>query len=79
MARVCQLTGKKAQTGNNVSFSQRKTKRKFQPNLVKKKFYLASEDKWIQLTISTSALRTVNKNGIESTLKNAKEKGFYVG
>lgn len=79
MARVCQLTGKKAMTGNNVSFSQRKTKRKFQPNLVKKKFYLVSEDKWIQLTISTSALRTVNKLGIESTLKKAKEKGFYVG
>lgn len=79
MARVCQLTGKKAMTGNNVSFSQRKTKRRFQPNLVKKKFYIASEDKWIQLLISTSALRSVNKLGIETMLKRAKEKGYYAG
>lgn len=79
MARVCQLTGTKAMTGNNVSFSQRKTKRKFQPNLVKKKFYLASEDKWIQLTITTSALRSVNKLGIEAMIKKAKAKGFYAG
>ncbi len=79
MARVCQLTGKKAMVGNNVSFSQRKTKRRFSPNLVKKKFYLASEDKWIQLTISTQALRTVNKIGIEKAISRAKEKGFYAG
>ncbi len=79
MARVCQLTGKKAMVGNNVSFSQRKTKRRFNPNLVKKKFYLATEDKWIQLTISTQALRTVNKIGIEKAISRAKEKGFYAG
>lgn len=77
MSRVCQLTGKKALVGNHVSFSNRKTKRRFHPNLIKKNFYLPNEDKWVKLTISTSALKTVNKIGIENALKRAKEKGFY--
>ncbi len=77
MSRVCQLTGKKAMVGNNVSFSKRRTKRRFHPNLVKKNFYLPNEDKWVKLTISTSALRTVNKIGIENALKRAIESGHY--
>jgi large subunit ribosomal protein L28 len=76
MSRVCQLTGKKVMVGNNVSHSKRRTKRKFYPNLVKKKFYLPEEDKYITLKISTSALRTVNKNGIAACIKKAKEKGY---
>jgi len=76
MSRVCQLTGKKVMVGNNVSHSKRRTKRKFYPNLVKKKFYLPEEDKYITLRISTSALRTVNKNGIAACIKKAKEKGY---
>jgi len=79
MAKSCELTGKKAMVGNNVSFSNRRTKRRFQPNLIKKKFYLPEEDRWIALTISTSALRTVNKIGIAKALKRAKEKGYYNG
>jgi len=79
MAKACELTGKKAMVGNNVSFSNRRTKRRFEPNLIKKKFHLAEEDKWIELTISTSALRTVNKIGIAKALKRAKEKGYYNG
>ncbi len=79
MSRVCQLTGKKAMVGNNVSFSKRRTKRRFEPNLIKKKFYLVKEDKWVNLTISTSALRTVNKIGIEKAVARAKEKGHYAG
>ncbi len=75
MARVCQITGKKPLTGNNVSHANNKNKRRFYPNLQKKKFYLPSEDKWITLKVSVSALRTINKNGIESVLKKAKEKG----
>jgi len=59
--------------------SNRKTKRRFEPNLIKKKFYLAEEDREITLTISTSALRTVNKIGIAKALKRAKEKGYYTG
>jgi large subunit ribosomal protein L28 len=79
MAKACELTGKKAMVGNHVSFSNRKTKRRFQPNLIKKKFYLPEEDRWVALTISTSALRTVNKIGIAKALKRAKEKGYYNG
>ena len=76
MSRVCQLTGKKLMVGNNVSHSKRKTKRKFYPNLIKKKFYIPEEDSFITLRVSTSALRTVNKNGISACLKKAREKGY---
>jgi large subunit ribosomal protein L28 len=62
--------------GNNVSHSNRKTKRKFYPNLVSKKFYLPEEDRYITLKISTSALRTINKKGISACIKEAKEKGY---
>lgn len=63
-------------TGNNVSHSNRRTKRKFYPNLVTKRFYIPEEDKWITLKVSTAALRTINKNGISATIKEAREKGF---
>jgi len=76
MSKVCQLTGKRVITGNNVSHSDRKTKRKFYPNLVTKKFYLPEEDKWVTLKISTSALRTINKKGITACVKEARAKGF---
>ena len=75
MARVCQLTGKRPQVGNNVSHSNNKTKRRFLPNLQKKRFYIPEEDKWITLKVSTSAIRTINKNGITSVLKKARENG----
>lgn len=75
MSRVCQITGKKAIVGNNVSHSNSKTKRKFNVNLKVKKFYLPEEDKWITLRLSTSALRTISKNGITAVLKEAREKG----
>lgn len=76
MSRVCQLTGKKVMVGNNVSHSNRKTKRKFYPNLVVKKFYIPEEDKYVTLKVSTSALRTINKKGISACLKEAREKGL---
>lgn len=76
MSRVCQITGKAVMVGNNVSHSKRRTKRKFFPNLVTKKFYIPEEDSYITLKISTSALRTINKNGIAATIKEAREKGY---
>ena len=76
MSRVCQVTGKKVMVGNNVSHSKRRTKRKFLPNLFKKKFYFPEEDRWITLTVSANGIRTINKNGLNATLKSAKEKGF---
>lgn len=76
MSRVCQVTGKKVMVGNNVSHSKRRTKRKFFPNLFKKKFYLPEEDRWISLTVSANGIRTINKNGLNAALQGAKEKGF---
>lgn len=76
MSRVCQITGKSAMGGNNVSHSKRRTKRKFDINLFSKKFYLPTEDRWVQLSVSAAGLRTINKNGIESALKVAKQKGY---
>src|SRR5690554_7817291 len=76
MSRVCQLTGKRVMVGNHVSHSNIKTKRKFYPNLVKKKFYLPEEKEYITLRVSTSALRTINKNGITACVKEARAKGY---
>lgn len=78
MARVCQITGKRPRSGNNVSHANNKTKRKFYPNLHKKRFYLAEEDTWITLKVSTSALRTINKNGLKAVLKKAQAQGNIV-
>ena len=76
MSRVCELTGKKAMIGNNVSHAMNKTKRKFDANLIKKRFYIPEEDKWITLKVATSTLKTINKNGISAVLKDARYKGF---
>ncbi len=76
MSRVCQITGKSVMVGNNVSHSNRKTKRKFYPNLLTKKFYVPEDDMFITLKISAAALRTINKKGISACLKDAREKGF---
>lgn len=75
MARVCDITGKRARVGNNVSHANNKTKRKFYPNLQKKRFYIPEEDKWITLKVATSAIRTINKNGISAVLKKARDNG----
>ncbi|AJA67694.1 50S ribosomal protein L28 [Myroides odoratimimus] len=76
MSRVCEITGKRAMVGNNVSHAMNKTKRKFSVNLVKKRFYIAEEDRWVTLKLSTSALKTINKKGITAVLKDAKAKGL---
>lgn len=76
MSRVCQLTGKSVMVGNNVSHSNRKTKRKFYPNLISKKFFLPEEERFLTLKISTSALRNINKKGISACIKEAREKGY---
>ena len=75
MSRVCEITGKRTAVGNNRSHSLRATKRKFYPNLHKKRFYIPEEDKWITLKVSTQALRTINKNGITAVLKKARAAG----
>jgi large subunit ribosomal protein L28 len=76
MSRICDLTGKKAITGHKVSFSNKKTKRLFKPNLQVKKFYVPEEDAWITLKVSTSAIRNINKKGISACLKEAQQNGM---
>jgi large subunit ribosomal protein L28 len=76
MSRVCQITGKKVMVGNNVSHSVRRTKRKFYPNLFVKKFFLEEENRWIELKVSASGIRTISKNGLKQALADAKENGF---
>lgn len=76
MPKVCQITGKKALVGNNVSHAMNKTKRRFEANLIKKRFYLTDQEKWITLKLSTSALKTINKKGLEAVLKEAKAQGI---
>lgn len=73
--KVCQVTGKKARVGNNVSHANNKTKRLFSPNLQKKRFFVESTGEWITLKLSTKALRTINKNGLVNVLRDAKKKG----
>ena len=76
MSKVCQISGKKVQFGNNVSKSINKTKRRFNANIISKKFYIPEEDKWIKLKVSTSVLKTINKKVISSVLIVAKAKGI---
>jgi large subunit ribosomal protein L28 len=75
MARVCQVTGKKPITGNKVSHSNIKTKRRFLPNLQTKRYFLAEEDKWVTLKISSEAIRTINKNGLFAVVKQLRAAG----
>ena len=75
MSKVCQISGKKVQFGNNVSKAINKTRRRFDANIISKKFYIPEEDKRIKLKVSTSVLKTINKKGISAVLKEAKEKG----
>lgn len=75
MSKVCEITGKKVMVGNSVSHSNRKTKRKFLPNLFKKKFYLPAEDKWITLKVSANGLRIIDKKGVEAAMADARKAG----
>ncbi len=78
MSKVCELTGKRPMVGNNVSHSNKKTKRRFLPNLQKKKFYIPEMDQWITLKVATSALRTIDKKGIYNYLKELEAKGEFI-
>lgn len=75
MARVCQVTGKKPIVGNSVSHSNIKTKRRFLPNLQTKRFFYAEESRWITLKVSGDAIRTINKNGLNSVVKELRAAG----
>jgi large subunit ribosomal protein L28 len=78
MARVCQVTGKKPMSGNNVSHANNKTKRRFLPNLQYRRFWVESENRWVRLRVSQAALRTIDKKGIEVVLAELRERGENV-
>jgi len=78
MARVCQVTGKKPIGGHSVSHSNIKTKRRFLPNLQTKRFYFAEEDRWVTIKLSTEALRTINKNGLATVIKDMRAAGAKI-
>jgi large subunit ribosomal protein L28 len=78
MARVCQVTGKGVQTGNNVSHANNRTRRRWLPNLHERRFWVASENRWIKLRVSNNALRTIDKNGIEAVIADMRARGDKV-
>ena len=78
MARVCQVTGRKPVVGHKVSFSNKKSNRRFLPNLQTKRFFLPEEDRWITLKLTTDAVRTINKNGLLTTIKELRAKGVTI-
>ena len=76
MSKVCEVTGKRAMFGNNVSFSVNKTRRRFDVNLSKKRFYLPEEDRWVTLKVSAKGLKIINKRGVTAVSKEMKAKGL---
>ena len=79
MSKVCELTGKRPITGNNVSHSKAKTKRRFLPNVQRKRFFIPETGEWVSIKLSTSALRNINKLGIYAYLKKIERKGVKTG
>ncbi len=75
MARVCQVTGKGPMVGNNVSHANNKTKRRFLPNLQSRRFWVESENRWVRLRVTASAMRTIDKNGIDAVLADLRARG----
>lgn len=78
MARVCEVTGKKPVSGHHVSHANNKTKRRFLPNLQRRKFWVESENRWVNLRLSNAALRTIDKNGIDAVLAKMRLRGENV-
>jgi large subunit ribosomal protein L28 len=76
MSKICQITGKKAQSGNNVSHAKNRTKRTFDLNLFTKKFYWPEADEWITLKVSAAGLRTINKIGLDAAIRKSAKKGY---
>ncbi len=75
MARVCEVTGKGPMVGNNVSHANNKTKRRFMPNLQYRRFWVESENRWVRLRVTTNAIRTIDKNGIDAVLADLRARG----
>ncbi|MBI3150170.1 MAG: 50S ribosomal protein L28 [Betaproteobacteria bacterium] len=75
MSRVCEITGKGPMVGNNVSHANNKTKRRFLPNLQRRRFWVESESRWVSLRLTNAALRTIDKKGIDVVLAQLRARG----
>jgi large subunit ribosomal protein L28 len=75
MSRICQVTGKRVQSGNNVSHANNATRRKWHPNIHERRFWVASENRWIKLRVSSHGLRTIDKNGIDVVIAQLRARG----
>ena len=78
MSRVCELTGQRPTTGNRVSHANNKKRRRFLPNLHTQRFWLESEQRWVSLRVSTNALRTIEKNGLDAVVTDLRAKGMKI-
>ena len=78
MSKVCEISGKRVMFGNNVSHSHRKTRRRWNPNIQNKRFWVPNEKRWVTLTVSARGIKTINKNGIESVLADMRRRGEKV-
>jgi large subunit ribosomal protein L28 len=78
MSKVCQVTGKRPVSGNNVSHAHNKTKRRFNPNLHQHKFWVESENRWVRLKVSSKGMRIIDKNGIDTVLADIRKRGEKV-
>ncbi len=76
MSRVCQVTGKKPVSGNNVSHANNRTRRRFLPNLHSHKFWIESENRWVKLRVSTKGMRIIDKNGIDAVIADMRKRGI---
>ena len=76
MSRVCQVTGKKPVSGNNVSHANNRTRRRFLPNLHSHKFWIESENRWVKLRLSTKGMRIIDKNGIDAVIADMRKRGI---
>ena len=78
MSKVCQITGKRPMSGNNVSHAHNKTRRRFLPNLHTQRFWVPAENRWVKLRVSARGLRIINKKGIESVLEELRSRGVKI-
>ena len=78
MSRVCQITGKRPASGNNVSHAHNKTRRRFMPNIKTQRFWVESENKWVKLRVSTKGMRIIDKKGIDEVLVGLRKRGMKV-
>ncbi|MEZ4271545.1 MAG: 50S ribosomal protein L28 [Myxococcota bacterium] len=78
MSRVCVVTGKRPKSGNKISHSNRKTRRRQLPNIHERRFWVPSENRWVSIKVSAAGIRTINKRGIDAVVRDMKQQGVRI-